>query len=612
MSEFNGDVSEKHAKKIFGRLFDFHQQSLLCNIDLVVGNNRFPVPRLILVTNSDYLKSRINDATNEIVFEDSDDIHAESVRKTIKFFYFGEIYLQPHQAENIIKFSKMVQVREIEEYCLARLEKITDNKNYIFIEDFAKQHGYLQLLEKTKAYIAKNYLEIIQEDEFLNMSCERLSELLQSNDLNVVREEQAFQGLKIWMQNNYESRKRHVDTLLKYIRLPLLPAKFILNEVRPLCYDSFSSCEMLLDTFEYHHSPEKRPRLSLNSNPRKCSKQNILIIGGQNDTISGKIEIYDAYTDKWSTYYNLNYETSQFEAVVLNNKLITMGGIIGRKSTNKVSCLDLVTKERTELQAMQEEKSLFRATVIDDQVFVIGGLNSRNELLNSVERYDLVTHKWTNVAHMSTARYRHATAGLGKKIFAIGGRNVSDHLLNTMEIYDTHENKWTAAPPMRDKRDSFSAVAMGDYVYAIGGYDGSSVLKSVERFDIKSQTWTSLASLPVSKRLHEVVAFDERIICVGGLNSKSMVEYDPDRDKWTDRASISEPRHYFNLLFLLKEVKPLCYCVLSSELVWDILEWHLDPKTRHCLATLNSTPRMSAKQTILIVGGSSIEVCIFF
>ncbi|XP_077302432.1 kelch-like protein 1 isoform X1 [Arctopsyche grandis] len=548
MSKSYGDFTEKRAKTILRRMFDIYEQNLLCNVDLIVGNNRFPVSKLILVTNSDFFKTIINNATNEIVLEDSDEILAESVKKTIKFLYLGEIDLQPHQAENIIKFSKMIQVRELEEYCLLYLEKITDSKNYTFIEDFAEHHGYLQLLEQTKAYIAKNYLEIIQENEFLNMSCERLGELLQSDDLNVEREEQAFQGLKIWLQKNYESRKKHVDTLLKYIRLPLLPVKFlnfqfILDEVRPLCSNSFTCCDMFLNTFDYHHNLEKRPRfLSLNCKPRKCSKQTILIVGGQNDAIAGKIEVYDVDNDKWSNYYNLYNETAHFGAVVLNNKLITMGGVVDEKITNKVSCFDFVTKETTELQAMQTGRSSFSATVIDDQIFVIGG-RCDTGVLNSVERYDLVTNTWTKVADMLTTRYEFAIAALGKNIYVIGGVNNIKCRIKTMEIYDTQNNNWTTAPPMKEKIHNFSAVAMGDYIYAIGG-------TSMERFDIKSQTWTSVASLPRAKIMHNAIAFNEKIICVGGFFSKSTVEYDPGRDKWTDRGSITEARCHFNILAL--------------------------------------------------------------
>ncbi|XP_077295644.1 kelch-like protein 1 isoform X2 [Arctopsyche grandis] len=548
MSKFNGEVLEQRAITILCRMFDIYEQNLLCNIDLVVGNNRFPVHKLILVTNSDFFKSRINNTTSEIILEDSDEILAESVKKTIEFFYLGKIDLQLHLAVNIIKFSKMIEARELEEYCLAYLEKITNIKNFIFIEDFAKQYGYLQLLERTNVYIAENYAELIQEDEYLNMSCERLGELLQSDYLNVAREEQAFQGLKIWVQKNYEYRKKHLDTLLKYIRLPLLPLQFILNEVKPLCYDSLTCCQMLLDTIEYHHNPEKIPRFpSLNSKPRKC-QQTVLVVGGYEDKSTlGKIEIYDAKNDIWSTYHNLNNKTTSFEAVVLKNKLITLGGVIDDKTTNKASCFDLATKETRELKAMQEERLDFAATVIDDQVFVIGGKNNKYKVLNSVERYDLVTNTWTNVAHMLTPRYNHVIAVVGKEIYAIGGSD-EKNTLNTMEIYDTQQDKWTVAPPMKEKRSVCAAVVMGDHIYAIGGFDGYSELKSVERFDIKSHTWTSVANIPEKNWGQKAFAFDEKIICVGGEYSKSVLKYDPATDKWTDHGTISGPLSCFNLL----------------------------------------------------------------
>lgn len=72
-------------------------------------------------------------------------------------------------------------------------------------------------------------LQIIQRKEFLDMSCESLGELLQSDDLYIAREEQAFEGLKIWVQSDYNYRKNKLDTLLKYIRLPLLPVQVFLD-----------------------------------------------------------------------------------------------------------------------------------------------------------------------------------------------------------------------------------------------------------------------------------------------------------------------------------------------------------------------------------------------
>ncbi|XP_077295663.1 kelch-like protein 5 [Arctopsyche grandis] len=517
MSEFNTEYQDQHTKIVLKRMFDFYEEGLLCNIDLVVGNNRYPVHKLILVTNSDFFKSRINDTIDEIIIDDSDEILADSVKNTIHFFYLGEIDLELNLAVNMIKFSKMIQACELEEYCLA--------------------------------YLRKNYLEIIQEDEFLNISCELLGDILQSDYLNISSEEQAFQGLKIWVQGNYEYRKMHLDTLLKYIRLPFLPIQYIINEVKPPCDDLPFCCKMLLDTFTYQHNPEKRLEItSINSTPRKCCKQTMLIVGGYSSDTSGNIEVYDADDDKWFIYHNLDSQTCQFAAVILNNKLIIMGGKVGNITTNKVSCFDLVTKETTELQVMKENRRLFTATVIDDQVFVLGGRNDYSETTNSVERYNFVTNTWTNVAHMLTARSCHEITVVGKEIYAIGGVDNGGNRLNTMEIYNMQQDKWTEAPSLSEKRYYFAAVAQGNHIYALGGHDGSSTLKSVELYDFRTETWTMSISLAEPRWGHKVIAFDDELIWIGGDQSITVLEYDPGTCRWTDLESISEPRFYFNLL----------------------------------------------------------------
>ncbi|XP_077295661.1 kelch-like protein 28 [Arctopsyche grandis] len=534
MSKFDGEVPELHATAISGRMYDFYEQKILCNIDLVVGNNKFAMHKLILITNSDFFKSRINDTTTEIILEDSDDILAESVKKTIKFFYCGEIDLQLHQVVNIVKLSKMIEARELEKYCLAYLEKIRDSKNFIFIEDFAKQYGYLQLLEQTKAYITGNFLKIIQEDEFLNMSCERLGELLQLDDLNVAREEQVFQGLKIWVQKNFEFRKTHLDTLMKYIRLPFLSVQFILNEVKPLCYGSLSCRQMVLDTLEYHRYSDNGLQLStLKPKPRKYKKP-ALIIARSHNLVSDEIEIYNAEDDSWSVYDDLDNGTVQFGAVIWNNKLITMGGLSEHETINKVFCLDLSTKETTELQAMHKKRKYFAATIIDDQIFVLGGHDEKHNSMNSVERYNLLTNTWTNRAHMLTPRCLHEVAVVGKDIYVIGGCENSIFGINKMDIYNTQLNKWTRAPRMKYNRYFCAAVAMGDHIYAIGGHNGISLIKSVERFDIKSRAWTSLANFPILNYGMRAIAFNEKIICtvLGLVDSTLLLKYDPDTDEW--------------------------------------------------------------------------------
>ncbi|XP_077290000.1 uncharacterized protein LOC143913853 [Arctopsyche grandis] len=153
---------------------------------------------------------------------------------------------------------------------------------------------------------------------------------------------------------------------------------------------------------------------------------------------------------------------------------------------------------------------------------------------------------------MLEGRQHHEIAVIDGEIYAIGGEK-NNEFLYTMEIFNIQNNKWTAAPSMTENRSQFSAVALGGYICAIGGINNnqrisaaeifnrpqfsdfsmggniSSHLNSVERFDVKTKTWASLASLPEGRFGHRAVAYNEKIVCVGG-NHSSVLEYNPDTD----------------------------------------------------------------------------------
>lgn len=69
---------------------------------------------------------------------------------------------------------------------------------------------------------------------------------------------------------------------------------------------------------------------------------------------------------------------------------------------------------------------------------------------------------------------------------------------------------------------------------------------------------------------------------------------------------------FIKFQFVLNEVKPLCYNYVCFKQLWDLFEWHINPKMRTCLPSLNSKNRKST-QAILIVGGmNSQKVSIVF
>jgi hypothetical protein len=59
---------------------------------------------------------------------------------------------------------------------------------------------------------------------------------------------------------------------------------------------------------------------------------------------------------------------------------------------------------------------------------------------------------------------------------------------------------------MEEARRALAVVAMPDGIYAIGGYDGSKYLSSIEKYDLFTETWTTVKPMNVARCTLSAVA----------------------------------------------------------------------------------------------------------
>jgi hypothetical protein len=126
----------------------------------------------------------------------------------------------------------------------------------------------------------------------------------------------------------------------------------------------------------------------------------------------------------------------------------------------------------------------------------------------------------------------------------------------TTRIYDVDADTWTTGAngplPMRSEGD---AVAHGGKFYAIGGRGPLGVLADNDRYDSATDTWVSLADMPTARAGLAVAVFGNAIYAIGGRDSgggpcsqgaggefATVERYDIDTDTWTTVAALPSPR----------------------------------------------------------------------
>lgn len=58
--------------------------------------------------------------------------------------------------------------------------------------------------------------------------------------------------------------------------------------------------------------------------------------------------------------------------------------------------------------------------------------------------------------------------------------------------YDPKTDMWTAVASMSISRDAVGVCLLGDKLYAVGGYDGQTYLNTVEAYDPQTNEWTQV------------------------------------------------------------------------------------------------------------------------
>jgi hypothetical protein len=137
----------------------------------------------------------------------------------------------------------------------------------------------------------------------------------------------------------------------------------------------------------------------------------------------------------------------------------------------------------------------------------------------------------------------------GGKIYVFGGygKNHNDVKRQVFE-YSPTSDTWCLRSPMSTPRWGAAAALYGDHVYVFSGRLVSRLLwkpvtKSVERYDITGDTWTTLNPLPHGLRSQGLMA-----VTVGSkiyvFNEGFTFEYDPVKDRYARRANAPVARRW--------------------------------------------------------------------
>jgi len=557
-SSSEGDVvvfeqSDLHSTT-FPVMTDLRRNNLLCDVTIHLkgaGDWSFAAHRVVLAATFPYFHAMFThdmlEAGMDSITIGTCGVEPTALEALLNFSYTGKLVITGANVRSLMLSAAFLQSNAVLSACAEYLMARLSSENVLDTESFAESLGCFLLVTSCQKFIKKFFVQVVQSEEFLGLSLEKLSALVSEDELDVTSEEVVFKAVLTWVKHDPELRSEALPQLLSCVRMPLLTPQFLTDTIAPEpLIRSSMECRDLLDAArDFHLMPERRTLLqSFRTKPRCCKEVAgvIYAVGGQ--TKSGNslstVEVFDPVIRRWRDAEAMSMLRSRVGVAVMKSRLYAIGGYNGTERLNTVEEFDADTKRWRKVASMKFKRSAVGAVAMSDHLYVCGGFDGTSSL-NTVERYDPAEDTWSEVASMTKFRSAAGVVQLYGKIYALGGHNGLS-IFESVECYDPATGTWEESRAMLSKRCRLGVATLNGKIYACGGYDGSSFLKTVEVFDPVTKKWAQVASMNETRSRVALVANMGHLYAIGGYdgmkNLSSVERYDPAADEWSQVAQM--------------------------------------------------------------------------
>ncbi|KAG1949300.1 kelch repeat and BTB domain-containing protein 8 [Pimephales promelas] len=495
-TSYNG-VDALHACNILQQLKALYDEAQLTDIVVEVDHGKtFSCHRNVLAAISPYFRSMFTSGLTESSQREVRivGVESESMHLVLDYAYTSRVTLSESNVQALFTAASIFQIPALQDQCAQFMISRLDPQNCIGVFMFADAYGHQELRERSQDYIRKKFLCVMGEQEFLHLTKEQLVSILNSDDLNVEKEEHVYESIVHWLE--YDGPGREVDlpeVFAKCIRLPLLDEAF-LSRIPPAFALALS-----------RDSSDKGWLNGTNGCPQRLGM-----------TASEMVICFDA-AHKHS----------------------------GKKQT--VPCLDIAAGKVYKLcKPPNDLREVGILVSSENDIFIAGGYRPSNSEVcidhraeSDFWQYEHAGNRWLPRSPMLRARIGCRLVHCCGKLYALGGRVYEGdgrNALKSVECYDARDNCWTAVSPMPVAMEFHSTVEYKDRIYVLQG-------EYFFCFDPRKDYWGHLPSMNVPRTqglaaLHKNCIYYIAGICRNHQRTFTVEVYDIEQNTWCRKRDL--------------------------------------------------------------------------
>lgn len=149
------------------------------------------------------------------------DIHsvsADLMKLIVEFAYTGFVPVTEDNAQELFITADSFNIMGILQDCSDFMEQQLSPQNCIGILLFTETYYYPELRDKAFLFTLNHFEQVADtSEEFLSLPKEQLYEIVESDQLNVKREETVYEAILKWIAHAPEERKECISGLLSKV-----------------------------------------------------------------------------------------------------------------------------------------------------------------------------------------------------------------------------------------------------------------------------------------------------------------------------------------------------------------------------------------------------------
>ncbi|XP_041655252.1 kelch repeat and BTB domain-containing protein 12-like isoform X1 [Cheilinus undulatus] len=489
-------VLAEHASVLLQQLERMRAVEELTDVVLLAEGTPFHCHKVVLSAFSPYFQAMFTCGLKETRGGEVPlrDTPAQSLKLLLDYMYRAELPLSNDNIQGVAAAAFLLHVDGAFRLCQSHMEARMDPSNCVGLYHWARDLGATSLADCAFRFLCQHFAQVCEEEEVLELDAQSLGDLLGSDDLNISEEQVVLELVLRWVERrrgDSQSEAQAVE-LLRRVRLELVNPGFL----------------------------------------RKARRRNPVLL--RDAECFGMIDA--------ALQTSGLCETAAPRRSALR---------YGMETADLLLCLGGVNQEGVPARR--------------------GGLADLSFCFSPQSRK---THFIPSPLKGCGGRGQITAGGVTQDnniVVAIETEN--EHRVKKVDLYRfdrSEENSWVELCSAAH-RDMYALGLLGDCLFMIGGQMKTRnhyvITDSVERWSLKrGGSWLSFAPLPLPLACHSVVSLKEHLYVLGGWTpqhqpddepdklSNRMFQFDPSKDRWTERARMKYSRYRCGTAILNGEI----------------------------------------------------------